>query len=362
MTLYIGVDFHPHQQTVCWCDLQTGEIKTRKLFHQTAELTEFYQALPPSTVGIEATGKTTWFENLLFDNQHTLIIGNASVIKKLNPSRHKNDDRDARHIFDLLMEERFPLLWQRPFASVEILDLIKLRHSLVKQRTQTGNRLQSLAHQAGLAKGKIKTLIFQTQLKQVQMGATFALQRETLFEMWDKLNQQIKQIELHLQAKAEENQEVKLLRTQAGVGYLTALCLVHTIGDVARFNKLSKQVAAFVGLDPLEKSSGSKVKFGSISKAGSRILRFLLGQAAQTASRYDARLKAKYRQLARKKHSAVAKTAIARKLLVKLAIMLRDRISAQEFDERGRTVGNARSERRLKEPTTDGAQANFLWQ
>lgn len=342
MTLYIGVDFHPHQQTACWCDLETGEIKTRTLFHNTNELTKFYQSMPPSIVGIEATSKSTWFENLLFDNHHQLIIGNPGVIRKRAISRHKNDNRDARNIFDLLIKNEFPILWRRTSESNEILDLMRLRHNLVKQRTQTANRLQALAHQAGLPKGKIKSLLFQSALKKVELGAAFAFQRQMLFDMWENFNQQIKQLELWLQQKADENEQVKLLRTQSGVGYLTALCLVHTVGDVSRFDKPTKQIIAFVGLDPLEKSSGGKTKFGSISKAGSALLRFLLGQAAQSVSRYDQKLKAKYRQLSKKKHKAVAKTAIARKLLIKLAIMLRDSISAQEFERRGRTVGNAR--------------------
>jgi transposase len=339
MTLYIGVDFHPHQQTVCWCDGQTGVIKTRTFFHNTAELVEFYQALPPSVVGIEATSKATWFEQLLFDNQHKLLIGNPQVIRKLALSRHKNDDRDARHIFDLLQRGAFPVLWRRDEESSEVLELIRLRHNLVKGRTQTANRLQALAHSAGLPKGKIASVFFQSALKKVEAGTNFALQRELLFEMWEDFNRKITQLERHLQEKALADQRARLLQTQPGVGYLTALCLVHTLGDVARFDRPTKQIVAFVGLDPVEDSSAGKIRFGEISKAGSPVLRFLLGQAAQTASRYDSRLKAKYRQLAKKKHRAIAKTAIARKLLVKLVIMMRDNITAQEFDERGRTVG-----------------------
>lgn len=348
MTLYIGVDFHPHQQTACWCDVQTGEIKTRTLFHNTKEITKFYQDMPPSVVGIEATAKATWFENLLFDNHHQLLVGNPAIIRKRALSRHKNDNRDARHIFALLLHNEFPTLWRRPQDSIEILAMIGLRHNLVQQRTQSANRLQALAHQAGLPKGKIKSILFQTALKSVDLGENFAFQRELLLEMWGHDNQKIKSLELWLQYKASASEEAKLLQTQSGVGYLTALSFLHTVGDISRFNKPTKEVVAFVGLDPLDESSGSKVKFGSISKAGSPVLRFLLGQAAQTASRYDKKLKAKYRQLAKKKHKAVAKTAIARKLVVKLSIMLRDKITAQEFDERGRTVGNARGAQGLQ--------------
>ena len=93
----------------------------------------------------------------------------------------------------------------------------------------------------------------------------------------------------------------------------------------------------------LEKSSAGKVKFGGISKQGSALLRFQLGQAANIAARYESKFKSCFKKLAKKKPRAVAKTATARRLLVKLAIMLRDEITAAEFDERGRTVGHARS-------------------
>lgn len=144
------------------------------------------------------------------------------------------------------------------------------------------------------------------------------------------------------QRRKETIDKVELLQTQRGVGYLTALVTVHTLGDVTRFTRISKQVAAFAGLDPLEKSSAGKIRFGSISKAGSPLLRYQLGLAAQKAARSDVMLKSFYKRLAKKKTKAVAKTATARKLLVKLSIMLRDNITAAEFDQRGRTVGNAR--------------------
>lgn len=98
---------------------------------------------------------------------------------------------------------------------------------------------------------------------------------------------------------------------------------------------LSKQVASFAGLDPLERSSAGRVRFGRVSKAGSPLLRFQLGQAANITARWDAKLKSFNKRLAKKKPGGVAKTATARKLLVKLSIMLRDGITADEFDRRG---------------------------
>ena len=119
---------------------------------------------------------------------------------------------------------------------------------------------------------------------------------------------------------------------------MTALAVVHTLGDVARFDS-SKQAVAYTGLDPLERSSAGKVRFGSISKAGSAVLRHLLGQAMQTVVRYDGELKAFYKRLATRRSKSIAKTAATRKLLIRLFIMLRDEIDYAEFKRRGSAVG-----------------------
>ena len=345
MRLYIGVDFHPHQQTVCWMDEQTGELLLRELLHKNRdEVKEFYRSMRPSVVGIEASSQATWFEDLIFENGHELVVGDPALIRKRAVSRHKSDKRDAEHIFTLLMNGEFPALWRRPRESVHLLEVIRLRSSFVRQRTQVYNRLQAMAHEVGLRKGTIRTSRFQQLLKEAEMNEVQAMRRDHLFRLAESLSVQIGEFDTWLKAKAEEATKVKLLLTQSGVGYLTALCMVHTLGDVHRFSR-TRQITAFIGLDPLERSSGSRVGFGRISKAGSGTLRFLLGQSANIASRRDARLKGFYKRLSKKKPKAVAKTATARKLAVKLSIMLRDNITAQEFDRRGCTaVDNARTE------------------
>ena len=346
MTLYIGVDFHPHQQTVSWCDRGTGEIRTVDLAHDLEKVREFYSSFGgPAVVGIEASLRAGWFEKMLIEAGHELVVGNPVLIRKRATSRHKSDHRDAELILELLMRGEFPANWRREPESEQVLEILHLRLNLVRQRTQIYNRLQAFAHNAGLPKGRIRTAMFQKLVRSVAADEAGLLSRDSLFAMLAALSERIASLEDWLKAKAVADAKVQLLQTQRGVGYLTALVTIHTLGDVTRFTRLSKQVAAFAGLDPLEKSSAGKVRFGSISKAGSPLLRFQLGLAAQSAARPsspDVRLKSFYKRLAKKKTKAVAKTAAARKLLVKLAIMLRDNITADEFDQRGRTVGNAR--------------------
>jgi transposase len=342
MSLYLGVDFHPHQQTVAWCDKRTGETGTLDLAHDLEKVREFYSSFSePATVGIEASAKAAWFEKMLFESKHKLLVGNPVLIRKRATSRHKNDRRDAELILDLLLRDEFPALWRRPPESNQILEILRLRSSLVRQRTQVYNRLQALAHSAGLPKGRMRTEAFQALVRSVEMDEAGSLARSQNFALLRSLHERIAELEEWLKKKAVDA-AVELLQTQKGVGYLTALAVVHTLGDVTRFARIGKQVASFAGLDPLERSSAGRIKFGNVSKAGSPLLRFQLGQAVQTAARYDARVKSFYKRLAKKKPKAVAKTAAARKLLVKLAIMLRDNITADEFDRRGPQVGNAR--------------------
>jgi transposase len=342
MTVYIGVDFHPHQQTVAWCDTDSGETGTVDLDHNIEKVGEFYSKLPgPAIIGIEASSRAVWFENMITEAGHKLLVGNPVLIRKSARSRHKNDRLDAEHMLWLMMRDEFPAIWRRPRESNEILDVVRLRVSLVRQRTQVYNRLQALAHNVGLPKARMG-VAFQQVLRNVDMDESGTLCRDQLFSLLSHLNERIGELEAWLKPKAASSREVQLLMTQKGVGYLTALTFVHTVGDITRFEKGPRSVTKFAGYDSVEDSSAKKKRFGPISKAGSWLLRFHLGQAAQIAIRYDVRLKAFYKRLAKKRPKAVAKTATARRLLVKLSIMLRDSITAEEFDLRGRTVGNAR--------------------
>jgi transposase len=85
----------------------------------------------------------------------------------------------------------------------------------------------------------------------------------------------------------------------------------------------------------MEDQSAERRRMGSISKAGSKLLRFLLNEAGQTAARHDPELKRFYKRLLHRRDKPKAKVAVARKLLVRSFIMLRDQIDYAEFVRRG---------------------------
>jgi len=338
MTLYIGVDFHPHQQSVSYSESGTGKMFQTKLRHNPELVRRFYEQFKGAVVGIEASGMACWFEQLMHDLGHELRVGNPHLIRARARSRHKSDRRDADLILDLLVKDEFPALWRRPPESQAILELLRFRRAIVTQRTGVCNRLQALAHAAGLPKRKLQSKRARRALLEAALSETQSFQRAQLFELLDELTARINLVEQLLKEQAETDERVRLVRSHTGVGLLSGLAVVHTLGDVRRFAS-SKHAVAFAGLDPLERSSAGKIRTGAISKAGSPLLRELLGHAMHAAVRFDGELKAFYKRLARRRSKSIAKVAATRKLLIRLFIMLRDEIDYQEFKRRGSAVG-----------------------
>jgi transposase len=262
MTLYIGVDFHPHQQTVSYCNTEEGEVHQASLFHNPEQVRRFYRQFPKAIVGIEASCTAAWFEQMLFELGHELQVGNPTQIRARARSRHKSDKRDADLILDLLLKDEFPALWRRSVQGQSVLEQLRFRHHLVKHRTQICNRLQALAHAAGLPKKGIQTKRARVALMEARLSATQQYQRDQLFELLDDLTERIKQVEQWLEEKAVGDTKVQLLLTHKGIGLLSALAVAHTLGDVSRFPS-SKEAVAYTGLDPVEQSSAGKVRYGS---------------------------------------------------------------------------------------------------
>src|SRR5215210_6864621 len=115
MTVHIGVAFHPHQQTLAWCDKETGETAVLKLAHNIEKVREFYSSIKgPAVIGVEASARAAWFENMVLEAGHNLLVGNPVWIRKVARSRHKNDRVDAEHILWLLMRDEFSANGRRP--------------------------------------------------------------------------------------------------------------------------------------------------------------------------------------------------------------------------------------------------------
>jgi len=334
---FVGCDLHTRMQQVAVLDTGTGEVSERQLPHDGMAVEEFYAALPrPVTVGIESTGYAVWFHALMQRLGHTVLVGDAAKIRAMVVRKTKTDRRDALHILDLLRHDRFPTVWVPDPATRDLRALLTHRMRLVRIRTMVKNGLHAIALNYRLARGsKLLRQAGLAQLHALALPPHTAQRRDQSLELLAGLSAQIRELDEAITTAALAHPDAPRLITHPGVGALTALATVVVLGPVARFHD-SKHVVSYVGLAPALNASADKYHLGHITKQGSPLLRFTLGQAASHAARMDADLKRTYFTLVHRRGRPKAKVAVARKLLVRLFIMLRDQIDYDEFRRRGR--------------------------
>jgi hypothetical protein len=125
----IGCDFHSRFQQIAMLDSATGEVVERRLEHESGEAQKFYATLPsPARVGMEATCDAQWFATVLQEHHHELWIGDAAEIRAAMVRKQKTDSRDALHILDLLVTNRFPKIWVPSPEERDLRQLLRHRH------------------------------------------------------------------------------------------------------------------------------------------------------------------------------------------------------------------------------------------
>src|SRR4030088_357574 len=297
--IIIGVDFHPEFQQIAWVDTDSGEFQEKRLAHRE-EAENFYRALAGHKVrlGMEASGHARWFERLVAELQFELWIGDAAEIRTRRVRKQKTDRQDAQLILRLLVEDRFPKIWVRSWENRDLRQLLWHRHRMVQARTRIMNQLQAVALNEGLrCKKRLWRDAGREQLESFALAPWASRRRRDLLELLDRLTPTIAELTQAIEQEVEKCPEAQRLQTHPGVGALTALAFVLIVGRADRF-QCGKQMASYLGLVPLEESSGQRRRLGHITKQGNSLLRFLLVEAAQVTVRSDQEWRNKYFHLA----------------------------------------------------------------
>ena len=269
--MIIGADYHPGFQQIAFVDTETGELQERRLEHRE-EAEKFYRELAAQgkqvRVGMEASGHARWFERLLAELNFELWIGDAAEIRRKRERKQKTDRQDAQHILRLLLKDDFPQIWVPSWENRDLRQLLWHRHRMVQARTRIMNQLQAVALNEGLrCKKKLWREAGRKQLESFRLAPWASRRRHDLLELLDRLNPTIAELSQAIEQEVEKCPEAQRLLTHPGVGALTALAFVLIIGRADRF-QCGKQIASYLGLVPLEDSSGNRRRLGHITKQG----------------------------------------------------------------------------------------------
>ena len=317
-------------------DTETGELVEKILEHEGEKVREFYSALPgPVLVGIEATGSMAWFLKLMEEQQIECRVGHPAKVRAAEPRKQKHDRRDARLLLNLLAENRFPSIWMPSTEQRDLRTLLRHRHQWVRMRTRVQHTLQSLALANGLRRGAtLWSQAGQRELQALPLAPHTSQRRDALLRLYPHLQKSIGDLDQQVSEQALRRPLAARLLTHPGVGPVTALATEVFLGDPWRFAD-GKAVASYIRMIPSERSSGGRQRLGKLSKQGNALMRHLWSEAAMHAVRQDPALKRFYQRKLIQKGLGKAKAAAARKLGIRLWIMLRDQIDYAEFCRRG---------------------------
>src|SRR5262249_23486124 len=155
--------------------------------------------------------------------------------------------------------------------------------------------------------------------------------RSELQMLNDHLTKHIDELDQQVGEQVRQRPQAYRLMTHPGVGPVTALATEVFLGDPSRFGDAKALASYYVGMIPSDYSSGDRQRLGKLTKQGNPLLRFLWCEAAIHAVRRDAALGRFYRRKLQQKGLGKARVAVARKLGIRLWILLRDQIDYEEF-------------------------------
>jgi transposase len=282
---------------------------------------------------VEVCGFNDWLLKLLSEYGCREIV----LVQPNARSRRKTDRRDAAKLGELLWINRGPLargeklqhLRRVSIAAPQDADdrqLTTLRKRLGEQRTRTLNKIQLILlrhnRQQDCPTRTLQTKTARRWLEQLVLGDVDRLELDLLLEQWTLWDRQIDDVNRKIAERQAAHPVAQLIATIPGARGYTALALASRIGDVRRFPRPSS-LANYWGLAPGCRNSGEATqRLGSITKEGSRLARFLLGQMVLHVLRKDREMKAWYQRIKHRRGAKIARVAVMRRVATILWHML----------------------------------------
>ena len=286
--LTIGLDLGDLTSRYCVLD-EAGEVVSEDQLPTTkAGLDSLFAKMPSSRIALEVGTHSPWVSRHLAAMGHEVIVANAHKVKLITESVHKNDRMDARQLARLARVDPKLLSPNRHRGEEAQLDLavIRARAELVEARTKLINSARGLVKPMGERLKKCDA-------DQVSEGLAEGLSEAArqvigpMLKTVEAISEQIGVYDEKIAGIAQRYPEVELLQQVYGVGPLIAVTYVLTLEDAKRFTH-SRDVGAYLGLQPKQRESGKSRPELGISKTGDRLLRSLLVQGAHCILRKGA--------------------------------------------------------------------------
>lgn len=352
--MYVGLDAHKEYCLAVGQDGAGRKVMEKRFCSTGPGLQSFVNSLAQGDqVVIEACGAWAHIYDALTERRIKVKLAHPLKTKAIASARIKTDRIDANILAHLLRANLIPEAWVPPAGIRELRTITRYRASLVKLQTEVKNQVHALLMRNGIRHefsdlfgnaGHEFLMNLDHRLKSVDSAILRSCTGTLAY-----IAPEVKRVSDYIASIVKENEDVKLLMTIAGIDVYSAALIVAEIGDIRRFPTY-KQLCSYAGIVPSVHSSGGIVRYGRITKQGSKWLRWILAQAVNHVTRRPGKMHDFYiRMVRRGKGKNVARVAVARKLLRVIWCMLTRREPFREENEQLTAMKYRRMEQRARE-------------
>lgn len=313
---YIGIDYHKKFIVVTLGDQQGNVVGMEKVVNDRELIVRFFAPYVGVTCAVESCRGYEWFVDLLKELGLTVHLANPYQMKLIANSRRKTDKVDSKAIMELLAKGYLPTCYQPTPEERRLREQLRWRAHLVRYAVRIRVRIHSLLDKENvtLPVSDIFSQAGHQLLCQVQLKPGRQELLEQHLEILSYFDRLVAREDALVKRMAKSSPDAQLLMTVPGIGHLSALIIISELGNVTRFGS-SRQVSAYAGLVPSIYASASTRRLGSLTKQGSRILRWILIQCAWQSIRKSNALRQHFSAVSRRCGKNAAVCSVARKLL-----------------------------------------------
>ena len=332
--IFVGADLHKLQFTVNAFSEESGEIFLEGVFRTSEEgYRDFCDRLHgieeeqgcSVEIAVEATGNARYFKNRMESEGFGVVVVNTSKFKVITMSTKKTDANDAATLAYYLSKDMLPESHLCDQTSEEIRRMLKTRSILVSSSVKIKNQIHGMLLGYGI---ETKTAQFQSKKKRQELindledhgySQFTASSLEVTLSILDNICAEVKRIEAQIREMTKENEDIELLMTMPGIGFVTAATIASYTRDIERFEGDFKRFSSYLGIVPGVHNSANTVHLGKITKRGPQDLRTAFVQVAlgiirQPQNTGDWKLLQDYKTMKVSKGSGRAIIAMTRKV------------------------------------------------
>jgi transposase len=322
---YVGIDLHRRRSVIVRQDRNGEVLEEVRIDNDPVALSlAIEKAGPDPEVVIEATYGWYWAVDVLEACGANVHLAHPLGVKGWATRRVKNDRLDAAGLADLLRMNRLPEAWIAPPHLRQLRELVRYRAKLVALRSGLKSQVHAVLAKEGVAvpMSDLFGRAGRQLLDELRLATAYRMRVDSLLELIDAYDHEVSFFTDAIRARLRHHPGYTTIQQIPGVGPTFAAIFVAEIGDIHRFARPG-QLACWAGLTPRHRESDTTVHRGSITKQGSRLIRWAAVEAVQRLP-IDVKLRADRDRIAERRGRSIGKVAAARRLLTHVYYGLRD--------------------------------------